>query len=117
MDFIDEEYVARVQVAEDGGQVARPFNGRAAGDTDILSHLRRDDAGEGGFAQAGRAVKQHMVQRVMTGEGCLDIDIQTALNCLLANIVLQRMGTEGLLHRAVLCHIGPGHQSVVHHLL
>ena len=117
MDFIDEKHVPRVQVAEDGSQVAGPFNGRAAGHADVLSHFRRDDAGEGGFAQAGRAVQQHMVQRVMTGKGGLDIDVQAAFHGLLAYIIPERMGAEGLLHRAVFRHIGSGHQSVIHHRL
>lgn len=117
MDFINEKHIPGVQVAENGSQVAGPLNGRTAGDADVLSHFRRHDAGEGGFSQAGRAVQQHMVQRVVTGKGGLDIDVQAAFYCLLAYVVPERVGAERLFHRAVFRHIGPGHQSVIHHRL
>ena len=115
MDLVDKENISGIEVAEDGGEVAGPFDGGAAGDADVLAHLRRDDAGQGGFAQAGRAVEQHMVQRVVAGKGGLDIDIEAVLDRLLAYIVPERMGAEGLLHGAVFRHIGAGHQSVFIH--
>ena len=115
MNFVDEEHIPGVQVAEDRGQVAGSFDGRAAGDADVLSHLRRDDAGEGCFAQTGRTVEQNMVQRVMAGKGGLDINIEALFDRLLADIVPKCMGTEGLLHGTVFRHIGSGHQSVIKH--
>ena len=117
MDLIDKKHVSCVQVAEDGGEIAGPFNGGTAGDADVLTHLRRNDAGQGGFAQTGGAVKQHMIQRVVPGKGSLDIDIEAFFDGLLAYIIPEGMGAESLLHRAVLCHIGSGHQSVIHHNL
>ena len=55
-----------------------------------------------------------MVQSVVPGEGCLDIDAEAVLDRFLPHVVTQVMRPERLLHRAVLREEGSVHQSVIH---
>ena len=62
MNLVYKEDVVLRQIGEQRGQIAGLLNGGAGGDADIDPHLVGNDAAEGGFAQAGRAVKQNVVQ-------------------------------------------------------
>ena len=62
VDFIDEKHVALLQVGQQAGQVAGLLDGRAAGAFEAGAHALGDDVGEGGFAQAGRAAEEEVVE-------------------------------------------------------
>ena len=62
MNLVYKEDVVLRQIGEQRGQIAGLLDGGAGGDADIDPHLVGNDAAEGGFAQAGRAVKQNVVQ-------------------------------------------------------
>ena len=94
MDLINEQHVALLQVGQQGRQVAGLFNGRAAGNADLHPHLLGHNAGQGGFAQARRAVKQHMVHRFAPAAGCFQINAKVLLHLFLAHIVLQGAGAK-----------------------
>ena len=63
MDFVQEQDVAFLQVRKNGSQVARTSNGRTARGFDVRPELVRDDGGQRGLSQTGRARKQNMVHR------------------------------------------------------
>ena len=65
MDLVDEENVALAQIGEDGGQIAGLLDGRAGRHLEIGVHFAGQDVAERGLAQAGRAVEQHMIQRIV----------------------------------------------------
>ena len=88
MNLVDEEHVPLSQVGEQGGQVPRLLNGRAGGDLQGGLHLVGDDLGQGGLAQAGRAVEQHMVQCFPPAPGGFYINGKVFLGLLLADIFL-----------------------------
>ena len=94
VDLVDEEDVPLLQVGQQGGQVPRLFDGRARGDPDLHPHLVGDDAGEGGLAQAGRAVEQDMVHRLAPAAGRLKVDLQVLLDLFLSDIVLEMLRAE-----------------------
>ena len=96
MDLIDEQDVVFIEVGEQGGQVAGLFDGGAAGDPDIDPHFRRNDLREGGFAQAGGAVQQDVVQRLPTQARGLHKYRQVFLDLLLPDIFLQRVRAKGI---------------------
>ena len=100
--LVDEEHVPGAQVGQQGRQVPGLFNGRAAGDAQVDPQLARHDAGQGGLAQARRAVEQHMVQRFLPALGRLDVDFQVLFDFVLANILVKRAGAQGVFHRLVL---------------
>ena len=58
------------------------------------AHLSRDDPRKRRLSQTRRAVQQHMVQRLSPVLRRPDIDVQHPLKPLLADIFLQRMGTQ-----------------------
>ena len=62
MDFVDEEHIAGPQVGQDGGQVPGALDGRSGRDLDVDAHLIGNHVGQGGLAEAGRTVKQDMIQ-------------------------------------------------------
>ena len=76
VDFVDKQHVACGQIGENGGQIPRALNGGAAGDSNIVAHFRGDNARQGGFAQAGRAVEQNMIQRLLPGQGGLHVNAE-----------------------------------------
>ena len=64
MDFVNEQHVAFFEVGEQAGEVAGLFDGRAAGAFEVGAHRLGEDVGERGFAQAGRAAEQDVVERL-----------------------------------------------------
>ena len=86
MDLIHEQDIVFRQIGEQGRQIAGLFDGRAGGDADVDPHLVGNDVGEGGLTQAGRAVEQHVVQRLVPHFGSLDKDLQVALGLGLADV-------------------------------
>ena len=87
MDFVDEQDVTRVQIGQQGSQVAGLFDGGAGSNPDIHSHLVGDDTGQGGFAQTGRTVEQGVVQRLISAPGRFNINGKVALGLLLAGVI------------------------------
>ena len=74
VDFVDEEHVARLQIGENGREVTGALEHGAGGGAEAYTHFAGDDLGEGGFAQAGGAVEEDMVQRLAARAGGLDED-------------------------------------------
>ena len=115
MDLVNEKHIAGVEVGEDGGQVAGPVDRGAGGDAHVLAHLRRDDAGERCLAQTRRAVEQHVIQRVVTLQGCLDVNAQAVLDGSLAHIIPQASRAQRCLYLAVLAVYAGGQNAVAIH--
>ena len=95
MDLVNEKHVALVEVGEKRGKISLFFNGRARCHSKVDSHLCGDDARQGGFTQAGRAVEQDMIQRVTAHSGGLDIYLQVLFRLVLADIFLHPTGAQG----------------------
>src|SRR5699024_1732654 len=89
VDLVDEQHVPFLQVGQQGGQVPRLFDGGAAGDPDLDPHLVGDDAGQGGLAQAGRAVQQDVVHGLAPAAGRLQIDLEVLLDLFLPDVIFQ----------------------------
>ena len=94
MDLVDKQNIPGVEVGQQRRQIPRLLDGRARGNADLHAHLIGDDPRQGGFAQAGRAVEQHVVQGLIAPPGGLDIDREIALGLLLSGIVGQQPGPE-----------------------
>ncbi len=63
MDLIDEEHITFAEIRQQRGQVAGLFDRRAGCDAEVYPHLIGDDARKRCFAEARRAIEQHMVER------------------------------------------------------
>ena len=97
MDLVHEKDVVLVEVRQQRRQVPGFLNGRAGGDAHIDPHLVGDDAGEGGLAQARRAVEQDVVQRLRAHFRRLDEDLQVPLGLLLPDVLPEGLRAQGVL--------------------
>jgi len=91
VDFVDKQNVAGAHVGQDGRQVAGVLDGRAGGVADVGIHLVGHDLGQCRLAQTGRAVEQHVVERLAAGAGSLDQDTQIILQPILAGELRQAL--------------------------
>ena len=64
MNLVDEQDIARTQTRERADQIARLRQGRAARDHGTRAHLGGDHMRQRGLAESGRAVQQHMIDRL-----------------------------------------------------
>ena len=71
MDLVDEKHVARFKSGQKRGQVAHAGQDRAGGGAEIDAQFARDDAREGGLAEAGRR-EQDMIERLFARARGLD---------------------------------------------
>ena len=96
VDLIDEQHIALLQIGEQGGKVTGLLDGRAAGDADLHPHLVGDDAGQGGLAQARRAVEQDVVHRFAAPLGGFQINFQVLFDFFLSDVVLQMLRAKAV---------------------
>ena len=95
VDFVDEQHIARLQVGQDRGQIARlaAITGpEVRAETD--PQLARHDLRQGGLAQAGRPMQQDVVQRFTARPRRLDEDRQVLPRRLLAGELGQRLRAQ-----------------------
>ncbi len=85
VDLVDEEHVALVELREDGGEVAGPFERGPRRDVEVHAHLGGDDAGERGLAEPGRAGEQQVVGGLAAPAGRLEDDGEVLLQLGLAD--------------------------------
>ncbi len=96
------KHVARLQVGQDGGEVAGALDDRAGGGAKPDPEFAGDDLGERGLAETGRPVQQDMVQRLATGAGGRDEDGQVLARGALADELRQALRTQRGLRRVLL---------------
>ena len=96
MDLVNEQHVAVRQIGQNAGQVAGPFDGRAAGDADVLPHFSGDNARQRSLAQSGRAVKEDMIQRFPAFQRRFNGNMQVLLHTFLHDILPQGLWPQAL---------------------
>jgi hypothetical protein len=90
------------EVREDRGEVARLLDARARRRADGHAELVGDDVGERRLAEAGRAVEQHVVERLAALRRGLDRDLQVLAHAVLPDVVVERARPQpGLVLRVV----------------
>ena len=89
MDLVDEQHVAGLQAGEDRRQIADALDRRPGGDAHADLHLGGDDVGERRLAEAGRAVQQHVVERLAALPRRLDADRDVVLDLLLVDVLVE----------------------------
>ena len=97
MDFINEKHIMVLQGGQNGCQLSRPSDGRAAGHFELASQLIGNDFRHGGLSQPRRAVEKHMVQRFLPGFRRCNIYLQVFLKRFLAYVIIQPLGAQGIL--------------------
>ena len=112
VDLVEEEDLLVAQVGEDGGQVALDLQRGAGGLLEADAELVGDDGREGGFAQAGRAEEQDVVERFVAGFGGFEGDGELLLGFLLADEFAEARGAELQLEGLVVIDARGGDQAV-----
>ena len=102
MNLVDKQQVTPTQIGQNGSQVTGALDGRAGGDFEVDLHLVGYNGGQGGFAQAGGSVQQHVVQGFISLFGRFDQDLDVLFNHRLAKIAIPIRGTQARL-QALLC--------------
>ncbi len=95
MDLVDEQHVARLQVGQQGGEIAGPFEHRPRGLAQVHAQLARQDVGERGLAQSRRTEDQRVIQRLAALDRRLHENLHLRLDLLLADIVGQPLRPDG----------------------
>ena len=94
VDLVEEEDLALAEVGEDGGEVALDLEGGAGGLLEADVELVGDDGGEGGFAEAGRAGEQDVVEGFAAGFGVFEGNSKLLFGFGLADEFLEAAGAE-----------------------
>ena len=106
MDFVDEKDVARLQVGQDGGEVAGALDDGAGGGAEADAEFAGDDLGEGGLAEAGGAVEQDVVEGLGAGASGFDEDGEVIAGGLLTDEFIEALGAKGGFAEIVLGAVG-----------
>ncbi len=112
MDFIDEKHLAVAEVGEDGGEVALDLQRGAGGLLEGDAEFVGDDVGERGFAEAGRAVEQDVIERLAARLGGLDGNVEILFDFVLADEFLQALRAELEFERGIVLDRGGGDEAV-----
>ena len=99
--LIHKEHLPLRQLGEDAGQVSLDLNDRAGGLLETDAQLVGDDRGQRGLAQPGRAVDQHVVQRVAARARRLDGDSEVLLDLPLARKLGQQTRAQTVFEAAL----------------
>ena len=102
VDLVDEQHLVRLQVGQHAGQVAGLLDHRAGGGADRHAHLVADDVGERRLAEPGRAVEQHVIERLAAAARGRDRHLQVVADAVLADVLVERARAQpGLVLRVV----------------
>ena len=74
MNLIDEKNIARLEIGEEGGEIACPGNDGARRRAEIDTEFARNDLRQRRLAETGRPGKQHMIERLGACPRGLDED-------------------------------------------
>ena len=102
MDFVDKENIVAAQVGQDSGQVAGAFDGRTGGCFNVNAYLGGNDMRQARLAEAGRPVKQDMVDRLTPTLSRGNRYLKIFLGLLLSDKVGQVPGSKTGIERGVL---------------
>lgn len=95
VDFVDEQDGTGFEVGENADEVTGSDDGGAGCYVEDGLHFGGDDVGEGGFPEAGGAVKEEMVERFFTLFCGLEKDAEIAFDVFLPDEFGEATGSEG----------------------
>ena len=115
VDLVDEEDLPAADLAEDSGEVDLLLEDGAGGLFEADLQLGRDDGGQRGLAQAGRAVEQDVVHGVAPPARGLDGDGEVLLELGLAGELVELPRAQAGLEELVLVLRRGGSDAAVPH--
>jgi hypothetical protein len=115
VNFVNEDDIPSAEVGEDGGQVAGALDGGTRRHFDVDSHFIAEHMRERGLAQAGRTVKQDVIQRLAAVLGRIDQNGQVFLDLILPDDIRQFLRTQGIIHAVIGFGFGVEYRDVFLH--
>ena len=112
VDLVDEQHIARLQVGEDRGEVARPLEHRPRGLAQVHAELGGQYVGERGLAEARRSEDEDMVQRLAARARRVDEDAELFFDGALADIVGEALGADRAVERFLLASAGGADDAI-----
>src|SRR6266705_5552282 len=109
MDLVDKQDVVRLQICEECGEIAGALDHRPRGGAKPDPKLAGDDLREGRLAEAGRAEKQHLVERLAPALRRLDKDAQIVTQLALANEFVEGKRADRGFRRVLVFPLGGDH--------
>ncbi len=119
MDLIDEEDIALTQIGERSNEIARLLERRSGRVSYVDAQLARNELGESGLAQSGRAEEKCVVERLSARERRIYIDAQRFLHAILSDEFGQALRPQRELDYALVrndlrcCYLGAGHWRLI----
>ena len=98
MDLVYEQHVARLQIREDGGEVAGALDRRSGRRSNLSTELVGHHGGERRLAQTRRSREDHVVQALPTVLSRFDEDSQALLDMFLAAIIIEGLRSQRALN-------------------
>jgi len=95
VDFVDEEDGILFGVGEVGDEVLGGLESGAGADLEVDAEVARDAGGEGGLAEAGRAIEEDVAEGLAAFGGRLHGDLQSGVDFALTDHFVHVLGTEG----------------------
>jgi hypothetical protein len=102
VDFINKKYIVGFEVGEDGRQVAGALDSRPGGRLDTDAYLGGDDMGQAGLAEAGRTVKENMIEGFAAAFGCRDGNLEVVLGLVLPDKIGQGTRPEAVFQGGII---------------
>lgn len=99
MNLVDEQYIVGLEIGQQCRQILGLFQHRAAGLAQVHAQLGRDDVGQRGLAQTGRAEQQHMIERLAAFLGSADKDFKLLAGLGLAHILIKQFRAQRAFQR------------------
>ena len=112
VDLVDEQDLPVTLLRENAGQIPLALQRGGLDHGDPSAHLLGDDVRQRGLAQAGRAVEEQVVERLVAALGGLDEDLEVVGDRLLADKVPERGWAQRDVHH-VLGLLVPAHHGGV----
>ena len=114
MDLVDEEDVPRLQVGQQGREVAAALDHRPRGLAKARPHLVRDDVSEGGLAKAGGTEDEHVVEGVAARARRLDEETELLADGGLADVLVETTGADAPFDEFLASFRLGRHEAIVH---
>lgn len=96
MDFVHKQDIVAGKIGQDGGQIAAALQHRPGGSDQIDPQFGGHDSGQGGLAQTGVAVEQHMVHGLPALARGAEVYPQIGPQLLLPDEVVQTLGPDAV---------------------
>src|SRR5687768_840594 len=111
MNLVDEQHIARLQIGEQGGQIAGPLEHGTRGLPQVHAELARQDVRERRLAETRRSEDERMIERFAALHRGLHVDLELRLDLLLANIVREPLRPDGAIDRLLFDYGGGLHDA------